>query len=625
MNDPLSTIPIGLKRAIQARGFACILIYIAFVCSLNGAAQQSTFPTTRARSRKQVSSPVPARNTEAGGHYVGSKVCASCHSNIYSSFRQTSMGMSMLPGDANSLASVLPLPATVYDKDSNQYFDVMRRDGGLFQSQYALDADGKELFRQTWKVDYDIGAGANGFGFLIQRDHYLFEAPLSYYTKTHSWGFAPGFEVQNRGFTRPILGRCITCHSGRPNPVAGQVGLYKDPPFDELAVGCENCHGPGELHVAERAQGLMAGAAPSASADASIVNPARLSGWLADNICMRCHQGQDVRVEMPGKNIRDFRPGMPLADYVSIFKIAPEAGASPSSLPLEHYFGMTLSKCYRASRNLHCITCHDPHVESSAAKAFANYRSQCLGCHTEQSCRLEPTKRLATNPPDDCLTCHMPKRTVTTIAHAALTDHSIPAQTSSALQPSDQSHHNQKPELLVLSAPPAEWKQLQSIPPVVLLEAYDSLVREGHHDFDRLSTQLIQQVTSSTPSDPVVLRVLARAEFRKDTPAGKLRAIDHMKHLFRITVPNIDDYLFLGDLYTRTQQEEKAIKILEKARSSSPYFREVYEMLASDHMTLGQYGDALAVLRQGIELFPDDVKLRALEKKANSVTLGPVP
>ena len=60
-----------------------------------------------------------------------------------------------------------------------------------------------------------------------------------------------------------------------------------------------------------------------------------------------------------------------------------------------------------------------------------------------------------------------------------------------------------------------------------------------------------------------------------------------MKNLFRITVPNIDDYLFLGDLYTRTQQEEKAIKILEKARSSSPYFREVYEMLARHHITLG--------------------------------------
>ena len=171
MNHPLRTIPIGWKRAIQARGFACILVYVAFVCLLNGAAQQSTQATARAGSGKKTSNPGPPRNPEVGGRYVGSKVCASCHSNIYSSFRQTSMGMSMLPGDANSLASVLPLPATVYDKDSNQYFDVMRKEGGLFQSQYALDADGKELFRQTWKVDYDIGAGANGFGFLIRRDH----------------------------------------------------------------------------------------------------------------------------------------------------------------------------------------------------------------------------------------------------------------------------------------------------------------------------------------------------------------------------------------------------------------------------------------------------------------------
>jgi hypothetical protein len=366
----------------------------------------------------------------------------------------------------------------------------------------------------------------------------------------------------------------------------------------------------------------MTGVGSSASADPSIVNPARLSGWLADNICMRCHQGQDVRVEVPGKNIQDFRPGTPLGSFVSIFKIAPQDGASPSALPLEHYFGMTLSKCYRASGNLHCITCHDPHVESSAATALARYRSQCLGCHNEQSCRLEPAKRQGTNPPDDCLTCHMPKRTVTTIAHAALTDHSIPARASSALPPSDPSHPEQKPELLLLSAPPAEWTQRQSISPVVLLQAYDSLVREGHYEFDPLLNQLLPQVASSTPSDPAVLRVLARAEFRKDTSAGTRKAIDHMTHLLRIATPNIDDYLFLGDLYTRTQQEEKAIKVLEKARSSSPYFREVYEMLASDQMTLGQYADALAVLRQGIALFPDDMKLRDLEKRANSVTLG---
>jgi len=620
-NLPMRTISVPRPTLYQGVFAGILLCFLSL--SPCGVAQHEDQATVSEMPKAKHEAAVSFRNTKPGVRFIGSKACASCHSRVFSSFRQTSMGQSMVPGDTKSLAAILPTPATVYDKDSSEYFDVVRRDSGLFQSQYSLDSAGKQVSRQDWRLDYVIGAGANGFGFLVQRDHYLFEAPLSYYSTTHSWGFSPGFEIQNRGFTRPILGRCIGCHSGRPNPVEGQIGLYKDPPFDELAVGCENCHGPGDLHVTERSMDQISGATPPLGVDTSIVNPAHLSGWLADNICMRCHQGQDVRVEMPGKTLQDFRPGQPLQEYVSILKLSPEAGASPSALPLEHYFGMTLSKCYRAIGKLHCITCHDPHLESSAPEALANYRAQCLRCHTEKSCGLETSSRLATNPPDDCLSCHMPKRTVTTIAHAALTDHSIPAKAGSALQPPDQSHSGAKPELLVLSAQPGEWKRLESLPQAVLLQAYDSLIREGHQEFNASLTELLQKVPR-TVSDPAILRVRARAEFRQNTPAATLRSIDHMTRLFRTAVPNIDDYLLLANLYTRNRQEGKAIEILQKARASSPYFREVYELLASDYMTLGQYGEALAVLQQGIELFPDDLQLRALENNAKSVTLGPI-
>jgi len=586
-------------------------------------AQHSTQSRPQEQSETMVRSSPSIPGTERGGRYVGSKVCSSCHKSYYNSFRQTSMGRSMLPADTSSLASVLPTPAQVYDKDSNQYFDVTRRDGELFQSQYSRDANGKDIFRKDRKLDYVIGAGDNGFGFLVQREHYLFEAPLSYYSTTHSWGFSPGFEIQNRGFTRPILDRCIVCHSGRANPVSGQVGLYKTPPFDELAVGCENCHGPGESHVNERTLDQTMSSEPSLGADPTIVNPARLAGWLADNICMSCHQGQDVRIEMPGKHIQDFRPGKPLGDYVSVFKIAPQPGASPSALPLEHYFGMTMSKCYRASRDLHCITCHDPHVGPSGPEAAARYRAQCLRCHTAQSCGLEPAKRLTTQPPDDCLSCHMPKRTVTTITHAALTDHSIPAR-SVAGQSSPESEHAEKPRLLLLTAPPDKQELIESIAPTILLQAYDGLVREGHQEFDPLLNQLAQQVANAAPPDPAVLRALARTEFRKNTAAGNLKAKEYMKRVLALGPANIDDYLFLSSLYVRTKDHREAVAILEKARSSSPYFREVYENLATEYMELGSYGDALTVLRSGIEIFPDDFELRALEKKASAATL-PAP
>jgi len=288
---------------------------------------------------------LPSLNSAQSTNYVGTKVCAACHADIFAKYSKTAMGRSMVRGVDPSVLDSLPVPFTVFDSEAGEYFEVLRKEGALYQSQYAVDRDGKEIFRQTWKLPFVVGSGENGFGFLLQREGYLFEAPLTYYTKSHVWGFSPGYELRNLAFTRPVIAECVGCHSGRSQPVYGRSALYREPPFAELAVGCENCHGPGERHVAERRDGH----AIAGNTDTSIVNPARLSGWLADNICMKCHQGGDVRVEQPGKHEQDFRPGTRLDDVVAIFKAPLSRGASSQSVLLEHYFSMTLSKCYRAS------------------------------------------------------------------------------------------------------------------------------------------------------------------------------------------------------------------------------------------------------------------------------------
>src|SRR5437879_3143222 len=231
----------------------------------------------------------PFRNTAPVTRYVGSRVCGACHPRIFSSYIKTGMGRSMVAGDDKSLVERLPVPFTVADQKTVLSFEVSRKDGALYQSEYAVDRDGKEVFRQTWPLAYALGAGENGFGFVIRRDGHLFEAPLTYYTKPSAWDLSPGYEVRNDAFARPILAQCIGCHSGRPQPVPDRVGAYRDPPLAELAVGCENCHGPGERHVAQRQTGL----APAGGVATNIVNPARPTGWLADNICMQCHQGGD--------------------------------------------------------------------------------------------------------------------------------------------------------------------------------------------------------------------------------------------------------------------------------------------------------------------------------------------
>src|ERR1700683_1680101 len=141
------------------------------------------------------------------------------------------MVRSICRGDDPVLLDRLPVPFTVFDSDAGEYFEVSRKEGSIYQSQYAVDRDGKEIFRQTWKLAFVVGSGENGFGFLLERDGYLFEAPLTYYTKSHVWSFSPGYQLRNLAFTRPVIAACVGCHSGRPQPVYGRTARSLAPPL----------------------------------------------------------------------------------------------------------------------------------------------------------------------------------------------------------------------------------------------------------------------------------------------------------------------------------------------------------------------------------------------------------
>lgn len=564
--------------------------------------------------------PSAFRNMAPGVRYVGSKVCSGCHPKISASYIKTGMGRSMIAGGDTSLETRLPAPATIFDKDSGQYFEVFRKQGALYQAHYAVDRDGKEIFRQTFQMAYVVGAGENGFGFVVDRDHYLFEAPLSYYTKSRIWSFSPGYEAHNYAFTRPVVEQCIGCHSGRPQPVTGRVALYRNPPFDELAVGCENCHGPGALHVAERQAGRI-----TSKIDTSIVNPARLSGWLADNICMKCHQGGDVRVVQPGKKGQDFRPGSPLDTVEAIFKVPLSSDSPPQSVLLEHYFGMRLSKCYRASAGkLGCITCHNPHAEISGAEAVTYYRAKCLRCHQPESCKLAVEERVKKSPADDCASCHMPKRTVTTITHAALTDHSITVRPGEPYpEEAFPSHAAGGTGLLHLTSAPGG--PASSIPPITLLRAYLDLIRDGHKEFTARKNELLDKLARGAPADPLVLSALGRRAAAEGTEDGTRESIGYLTGAIRAGSTLPEDFLLLAEAYGQGKRQAEAIHVLRKGLEQNPYLREFYEALAAQYVALGEYRDALQMSRKGLDVFPDDTALLLLQKKVQAAMLDTSP
>ena len=256
-------------------------------------------------------------------------------------------------------------------------FRVFRKGEALYQTETEVNPFGAATGRSTYRLEYVIGSGRRGYGYIAKRGERLVEAPLSFYTKSRKWDLSPGYDDAEPGFERFLAVDCLACHAGRVQAVTNRLGVYREPPFLELAIGCENCHGPGGRHVAS------AGRSP-------VLNPAKLATRESEAICLKCHQS---------------------------------AEASPNSDLLTHATSMQRSRCYIASSGrLTCTTCHDPHEAVSSASAPAYYRSKCFICHTDTSCSLPLKERQGAN---DCAGCHMPKRNLSDIPHTALTNHQV--------------------------------------------------------------------------------------------------------------------------------------------------------------------------------------------------------
>ena len=548
------------------------------------------------------------RNTAPGVRYVGSNMCKGCHMAIYEEFSRTDMGRSTsLPSKLLDLG-FLDKPVEIFNEKQNRHYQVFTREAKIYQSEYGLDEQGKETFRHTEELAYVVGTGANGVTPLVRRGDYLFQAPVSYYTAKKAWDPSPNYDVQDMGFSLPVTADCIGCHTGRTQPVPGRErdGLYWDPPVLELAISCENCHGPGELHVNER----LADAPVPGVIDRSIVNPAKLSPWLADNICMSCHEG-DIRALQPGRTESDFRPGTPLNDTVAILKAPIDPRATESPL-LEHYCSMTLSRCYRSSGGkLGCENCHDPHVQPSRDEAPEYFRGKCLRCHTEKSCTLDLQERLAQQPPDACSTCHMQRQPALTVSHSTLTDHRILRAPD---EPYPKSAFKAAPDTGFIHVNAVPGKD-SKIPPVSLLRAYRQELIRSHFEYKDYYFSLLDRLSKSNNKDPFVLSAIAQ----KASSDGDLdKAIAYATQVIDRGSTSAYDYLLLDGLLAQSGNMVASIALLKRGMSIAPYDRLFYERLAVRQLSNGNTGEGLATIQHGLELFPEDSVLRDMREQASA-------
>jgi hypothetical protein len=502
--------------------------------------------------------------------YTGSQACAGCHRAIYDHWVSSPMGRSITP--ASQHLAKASTPTTVSNEKQRRTFEAFVDQGRLMQSEAG------EAFRNVQPVSWAIGSGVNGFSFVVQRGDHLFQAPLSYYSKPNRWELSPGYEFADYGFNRPIAAGCIYCHSGAPNVVPQRSGLFEQPPFRELSIGCENCHGPGARHIAQK------------GARTAIVNPKRLPPDRADEICMNCHQGGDTRILQPGKTERDFRPGMVLNDVVAIFKLPRNRDHPADADLLEHHESMRRSQCFQATQTranrLSCNSCHNPHA------ATADYRQACLGCHTAPLAPTHPNRQ------SDCISCHMPKRDVQVIAHSALTNHRI-VRTPSQPLPAD----------AFSTAPVVHFNATsQPLPLLTRLKAYGQLSDQQPALLPPFE-QLLNEASRAHPDDPLVLGTLGRRALRANQIEEAVSYLTRSIERGSVATPTFED---LGEALAKAGRLEEAVTVLRRGIELSPYTASLYKSLALRLIKLERYPEAKQTLERYVELFPEDDFIRRL-------------
>ncbi len=354
----------------------------------------------------------PFENVRPTVQYVGNAVCAECHHDIAKQYQQHPMGRALAPVDPHDAGVGVQFARQGYR------YRVVSRAGKVFHVEERLARDGGVVAGIEREVKYALGSGTRGRAFLLERDGRVFTSPISWYKQTGQWDLAPE-HPEHLHFSRPIVAGCLICHANRVEHQEGTINTYEPPVFRGEGIGCERCHGPGELHVRRHESGERV-----RRPDFSIVNPAHLEPKLAAAICQQCHLKGEERVLAEGRHPFDFRPGLPLEFFWTIFVRPPEL--RPSYRTVSQVEQMQLSRCFQGSGGmLGCTNCHDPHRQPRPDERITFYRSRCLSCHQERGCTLPAAERHRRQPDDSCMACHMPKEGSRNILHVAVTDHRI--------------------------------------------------------------------------------------------------------------------------------------------------------------------------------------------------------
>jgi hypothetical protein len=329
----------------------------------------------------------PTKGDAPREDYVGSGVCARCHSDVAASQKNTRMARTSLPpADSEMLRSH---DKTAFSQGPYSYEIAHSAEGEVYDV-----TDSKQTISEL--LNWAFGTGNNGQSYLFEHDGSLYEARMSFFRSSGTFGLTPNHPATPADSLEKAIGRkisateapkCFGCHT-TASTASGAFVPNKALP----GVTCEVCHGPGATHVAMIKNGAREEGA------GLVLNPAKLSPADSVDFCGACHRTWwDVNLE-----------GM--------------TGIGTLRFPA---YRLEKSRCWgKGDARITCIACHDPH--QLLVKDSASYDSRCLSCHVTTGSKptTDHPGAACSVSTKDCASCHMPQYEVPDM-HTKFTDHMI--------------------------------------------------------------------------------------------------------------------------------------------------------------------------------------------------------
>ncbi len=495
--------------------------------------------------------------------------------------------------ETTNIIEEYPQKGEVYDSVRNFYYQMVKRGSRFYQREYRLDNTGKIIHERWVEAEYIVGSGNNLRMYFHDENGMLYELPLTWYVHKKQWDLSPGYrEFGNLRFSRYATAKCISCHNSylEESPTANERYVKPFP----LGIGCERCHGPGELHVR-----LMAGEEikelPKNAR--TIVNPRKLSPQKQLDVCQQCHlQGKAWSLH-GDSDWFDFRPSLMLKTHRSVY--------FPATTPKEVFevadspHRLSLSQCFKESKGtMTCITCHDPH-RSIKEFMIDHYNEKCLQCHAPPSLPGK-SSRYPHSAADNCVSCHMNRTGSDNTLHGVSnTDHWIRIDAnqtvidwSSLKQPPDR-----QPSITLVPDVDVDDESVQTRKGIAYLDYYKQHDRRRFY-LDSALSYLLQGL-SHVKNDTRGFFHLGEVQFElgqyDETIASLERAV-------ALQPRYAEAYYKLGWVYIATKNYDLAIRYYRKAleqKSDEPRYMEGLGIALAD---AGYSDEALKVLEAALQL-----------------------